>query len=84
MINKIYFLECTFNRAEIYFEVQSLAIQVKSVIDTVTKQEDWNAVNQDVVISNPMLNMNYCLNEHAQCNHVCNNCMLLKALWVCN
>lgn len=39
---------------EIYFEVQSVEIQEKSVIDTdmVAQQEDQNAGNQEVVSSN--------------------------------
>ena len=55
MRNTIVLLECTFNRAEIYFEVQRVAILLKSVIDTdmVENLGVWNAVTQEVVSSNP-------------------------------
>ena len=59
------------NRASIYSEVQSVGIQVKSVFDTgmVALQEERNAVNQEVMSSNPRCWMIITVETHNG-NHV--------------
>jgi hypothetical protein len=77
MINIIVFLPCIFNRAEIYFDVQSVGIglQVKPVIDTdmVEQQEDQKGCEFN---SQVKLNIHYCMNKDTQCNQVCQICKL--------